>query len=46
MRHVRNISLSKANAAEKDIDPVGAVFLQLWVTVMSMILFGAFGGKD
>jgi len=45
MRHVRKISLAKASVGEKDMDPAGMVFIQIWASVMSMILVGAFGGK-
>ncbi|HOZ45197.1 MAG TPA: hypothetical protein PLO37_03680 [Candidatus Hydrogenedentes bacterium] len=43
MAHVRTISLAKAQAFEKDDDVAGALFLQLWMTVMMFILTGAFG---
>lgn len=46
MRHVKKISLAKANTSEKGMDPAGYIFLQIWASVMSMMLFGAFGGKD
>lgn len=30
----------------KAMDPAGAAFLQIWLAVMSTMLFGAFGGKE
>ena len=46
MKHVKRISVAKADTGNKDIDPAGYMFLQIWFSVMSMMLFGAFGGKD
>ena len=46
MRHIEKISVSKAEIADKQMDPVGALFLGLWAAVFSWILIGAFGGKS
>jgi len=45
MKHIKKITPAKANTVEKDTDPMAYVFLQLWASVMSMMLFGAAGGK-
>jgi len=46
MAHIRHITVSKAAVSDKQIDPIGSVFLQLWLFVFSWIIFGAFGSKN
>ncbi|HUW61650.1 MAG TPA: hypothetical protein VMZ06_11635 [Candidatus Bathyarchaeia archaeon] len=46
MRHVKKISVAKANVRAKDTDPAGLVFLQLWFMAMAAMLSAAFGSKD
>jgi hypothetical protein len=46
MTHLRRVTVIKASATNKDLDPFGAAFLQVWFYVFSLILFGAFGGKE
>jgi len=44
MKHCKTISLAKADTKQFD-DPAGAIFFQIWLTVVSFILTGAFGEK-
>jgi hypothetical protein len=46
MTRIRNITVSKAAVADKQIDPLGAAFLGLWAAVFSWILIGAFSSKS
>ena len=46
MRHMKCVTVAKAATGNKNVDPAGMIFLQIWFSVMSMMLFGAFGGKD
>lgn len=46
MSHLKQITTKQTVTPRKAIDPAGAAFLQIWATVMSIILFGAFGGKE
>ena len=45
MTHMRRITVSKANIEEKQADPAGLIFLQIWLFVFTWILAGAFGSK-
>ncbi len=40
MRHVKTITVSKAS------DGAGAIFFQIWLSVFTWIISGAFGSKD
>ena len=44
MRHIQRITIAKAE--EKQGDVAGQIFFQLWLTVFTFILSGAFGTKD
>lgn len=46
MRHIRQVSRQTRVGVMKAMDPAGAAFLQIWLAVMSTMLFGAFGGKE
>ncbi len=43
MKHLRTVSLGKAEV--KQSDPFVDIFLQIWLTVMSFIISGAFTQK-
>lgn len=43
MRHVRGITVAKAST--KDMSSEGALFFQLWLTVLSTILMAGLGQK-
>lgn len=44
MTHISRISVARADATSgKQMDPAGALFLQLWITVMTWMMMGAFG---
>jgi hypothetical protein len=44
MNHITRITLLKANTSEGEKqDAFGILFLQLWFTVMTWMLAGAFG---
>jgi hypothetical protein len=45
MTRIKNITVSKAVVADKQTDPLGAAFLELWFAVFSWILIGAFSSK-
>ena len=45
MKHFKAITNPGAAMPEKAIDTAGSIFLQIWVTVFSSILLGAFGLK-
>ena len=45
MAHIKKISVSTAAIEDKQLDPLGAAFLQLWAFVFIWILQGAFGSK-
>jgi hypothetical protein len=45
MTRIKNITVSKAAVADKQIDPLGSAFLGLWFAVFSWILIGAFSSK-
>ena len=40
MKHIKNLTVAKASG-----DPLGYVFLQIWLVVFTSIITGAFGGK-
>jgi hypothetical protein len=44
MKHMRTISVKPADSKQID-DPAGIIFFQVWLTVMTFILTGAFGDK-
>lgn len=44
MTHLRTISVRKASVSEKGID-TGDIFLQVWFTVFTFIIKGAFTDK-
>lgn len=43
MRHVTRVTVARADA--KQLDGGGAVFFQIWLSVFTTILAGAFGLK-
>jgi hypothetical protein len=43
MIHIRKVTVTKAQVEGKDMDPAGAIFLQVWLGVFTWILAGAFG---
>lgn len=43
MRHISKITVAKAQVNDKDSDTMGAIFIQVWLTVFTWILAGAFG---
>ncbi len=43
MIHISKITVSKAHIEDKQIDPAGAVFFEIWFRVFTWILAGAFG---
>jgi hypothetical protein len=43
--HLRKITVRYAEVADKGIDPAGAIFLQVWLYVMTFIVTGAFSDK-
>lgn len=45
MRHIQHVSQKQTGSVNKAMDPAGEVFLQIWFTVFSSILLGAFGLK-
>jgi hypothetical protein len=45
MRHIQQLSREKSIVIAKAEDPAAAIFLQIWATVFSSILLGAFGLK-
>ena len=44
MKHCKRITVAKAEAKQFD-DPIGAVFLQVWLGVITFIITGAIGDK-
>lgn len=46
MAHIKKITVSKAAVEDKQMDPIGAVFLQIWLLVFTWILAGAFTSKN
>jgi hypothetical protein len=46
MKHVKRISVAKAATSKQFDDPAGAIFFQVWLSVFTTILAGAFGFKD
>ena len=45
MKHVKAITQNAFRTPEKALDTAGAIFLQVWATVFSMILTGALSQK-
>jgi hypothetical protein len=43
MIHISKITVSKAQTSDKDTDAMGAIFIQVWLTVFTWILASAFG---
>jgi hypothetical protein len=46
MKHTRQVTRPNKVNVMKAMDPAGAAFFQIWLAVMSTMLFGAFGGKE
>lgn len=45
MKHVKALTSPNTVRPEKALDDVGSIFLQIWATVFTTILLGAFGLK-
>jgi len=46
MKHIGQVSRQTRVSVVKAMDPAGAAFFQVWLAVISTMLFGAFGGKE